>query len=224
MVHLLPTILVRAFIPVVFEHATDWISPLQKGLSYLLVYQIALLLNRTARATSHVLEDQERFKDKPIRTLLSVLQFMTWFIAILAAVSIASETPLGNLLAGMAGATAIIILIFQDAINGLLANFQISMYDLLRKGDWITFEKYGVDGDVLSVDLTTVKIKNFDNTISSVPAKAFVTDSFVNWRGMQIANVRRIKRNLVLDLDSVHFCDDTLLEHIQGIERVSAYL
>ena len=224
LVHLLPTILVRAFIPVVFEHATDWISPLQKGLSYLLVYQIALLLNRTARATSHVLEDQERFKDKPIRTLLSVLQFMTWFIAILAAVSIASETPLGNLLAGMAGATAIIILIFQDAINGLLANFQISMYDLLRKGDWITFEKYGVDGDVLSVDLTTVKIKNFDNTISSVPAKAFVTDSFVNWRGMQIANVRRIKRNLVLDLDSVHFCDDTLLEHIQGIERVSAYL
>jgi len=193
-------------------------------LDFLLVYQIALLVNRTARATGHVLEDQEQFKDKPIRTMLSVVQFLTWFIAILGIISVASGTPLGTLLAGMAGATAIIILIFQDAINGLLANFQIAMYDLLRKGDWITFERFGVDGDVISVDLTTVKIKNFDNTISSVPAKAFVTDSFVNWRGMQVANVRRIKRNLVIDLDSVQFCSDELLASLSGIERVRDYI
>ena len=224
LVHLLPTLVIRAFIPVVFEHAEHWIAPLQTGLSYLLIYQIAILVNRTARATSHVLEDEEKFKDKPIRTLLSVVQFLTWFVSILAAISLASGTPLGSLLAGMAGATAIIILIFQDAINGLLANFQIAMYDLLRKGDWITFEKFGVDGDVISVDLTTVKIKNFDNTISSVPAKAFVTDSFVNWRGMQVANVRRIKRNLVIDLDSVQFCSDDLLEKLSGIERVRTYI
>ncbi len=224
LVHLLPTLLIRAFVPMVFEHAEDWINPIQAGLSYLLVYQIAIVVNRTARATSHVLEDEEKFKDKPIRTLLSVVQFLTWFIAILAAVSLASGTPLGTLLAGMAGATAIIILIFQDAINGLLANFQIAMYDLLRKGDWITFEKFGVDGDVISVDLTTVKIKNFDNTISSVPAKAFVTDSFINWRGMQVANVRRIKRNLVIDLDSVQFCSEELLQTLSGIERVREYI
>jgi len=224
LVHLLPTLLIRGFVPVVFEHAEAWIAPLQKGLDFLLVYQIALLVNRTARATGHVLEDQEQFKDKPIRTLLSVVQFLTWFIAILGIISVASGTPLGTLLAGMAGATAIIILIFQDAINGLLANFQIAMYDLLRKGDWITFERFGVDGDVISVDLTTVKIKNFDNTISSVPAKAFVTDSFVNWRGMQVANVRRIKRNLVIDLDSVQFCSDELLASLSGIERVRDFI
>ncbi len=224
LVHLLPTLLIRAFVPVVFEHADVWIAPLQKGLDFLLVYQIALLVNRTARATSHVLEGQDQFKDKPIRTLLSVVQFLTWFIAILGVISVASGTPLSTLLAGMAGATAIIILIFQDAINGLLANFQIAMYDLLRKGDWITFERFGVDGDVVSVDLTTVKIKNFDNTISSVPAKAFVTDSFVNWRGMQMANVRRIKRNLVIDLDSVQFCSDELITSLSGIERISGYV
>lgn len=224
LVHLLPTILIRAFIPLVFEHAENWIAPLQNILSFLLIYQVAILVNRSARATSHVLEDQEQFKDKPIRTLLSVVQFLTWFIAILAVISQASGTPLGSLMAGMAGATAIIILIFQDAINGLLANFQIAMYDLLRKGDWITFERFGVDGDVISVDLTTVKIKNFDNTISSVPAKAFVTESFVNWRGMQMANVRRIKRNLVIDLDSIQFCSDELLDKLSGIERVREYI
>lgn len=224
LVHLLPTILIRAFIPLVFEHAENWIAPLQNILSFLLIYQVAILVNRSARATSHVLEDQEQFKDKPIRTLLSVVQFLTWFIAILAVISQASGTPLGSLMAGMAGATAIIILIFQDAINGLLANFQIAMYDLLRKGDWITFERFGVDGDVISVDLTTVKIKNFDNTISSVPAKAFVTESFVNWRGMQMAKVRRIKRNLVIDLDSIQFCSDELLDKLSGIERVREYI
>lgn len=168
LVHLLPTILIRAFIPLVFEHAENWIAPLQNILSFLLIYQVAILVNRSARATSHVLEDQEQFKDKPIRTLLSVVQFLTWFIAILAVISQASGTPLGSLMAGMAGATAIIILIFQDAINGLLANFQIAMYDLLRKGDWITFERFGVDGDVISVDLTTVKIKNFEDRKSVV--------------------------------------------------------
>ena len=224
LVHLLPTILIRAFIPLVFEHAENWIAPLQNILSFLLIYHVAILVNRSARAPSHVLEDQEQLKDKPIRTLLSVVQFLTWFIAILAVISQASGTPLGSLMAGMAGATAIIILIFQDAINGLLANFQIAMYDLLRKGDWITFERFGVDGDVISVDLTTVKIKNFDNTISSVPAKAFVTESFVNWRGMQMANVRRIKRNLVIDLDSIQFCSDELLDKLSGIERVREYI
>ena len=124
----------------------------------------------------------------------------------------------------MAGATAIFILIFQDAINGLLANFQIVLYDLIKKGDWITFDKFGVDGDVESIDLTTVKIKNFDNTISSVPAKAFVTDSFINWRGMRLAQVRRIKRNLVIDLESVAFVNDEVLAEFKKIERVRPYL
>jgi len=223
-VHLFPTIAIYTFIPIVFSDIPKWISPIQTGLSVFLVYQISILVNRTAKAASHILENTESFRDKPIRTLLSVVQFLTWFIAILAVVSIWTGTPLFTLLGAMAGATAIIILIFQDAINGLLANFQITLFDLLKKGDWITFEKFGVDGDVLSVDLTTVKIKNFDNTISSVPAKAFVTDSFINWRGIQIAKVRRIKRNLIFDMDSIKFCDNSLLNQLKEIQEVREYI
>ncbi|CAI8367232.1 MAG: Miniconductance mechanosensitive channel YbdG [Owenweeksia sp. TMED14] len=224
LVHLLPTMAIFAFIPIVFEDIPKWISPMQTSLSTFFVYQISILINRTSKAASHILENTESFKDKPIRTLLSVVQFLTWFIAILAVVSIWTGTPLFTLLGAMAGATAIVILIFQDAINGLLANFQITLFDLLRKGDWVTFEKFGVDGDVLSVDLTTVKIKNFDNTISSVPAKAFVTDSFINWRGIEIAQVRRIKRNLTIDIDTIKFCDSNLLDQLRSIEGIREYI
>ena len=176
LVHIMPTLIIRGFLPVVFEDVPGIIAPLQTILSIFLVYQVVILINRAARAGSHIVEELEAFKDKPVRTVLSVVQFLTWFIGVLAVVSALTNTPLSSILGALAGATAIFILIFQDAINGLLANFQIVLYDLIKKGDWITFDKFGVDGDVVSIDLTTVKIKNFDNTISSVPAKAFVTD------------------------------------------------
>jgi miniconductance mechanosensitive channel len=181
------------------------------------------LIHRAVKRTKATWDDHS-FKDKPVRTVLSVVQFLTWFIGVLAVVSALTHTPLASILGALAGATAIFILIFQDAINGLLANFQIVLYDLIKKGDWITFDKFGVDGDVVSIDLTTVKIKNFDNTISSVPAKAFVTDSFINWRGMRLAQVRRIKRNLVIDLESVAFVNDEVLAEFKKIERVRPYL
>jgi miniconductance mechanosensitive channel len=98
------------------------------------------------------------------------------------------------------------------------------MYDLLKKGDWITFEKYGVDGDVVSIDLTTVKVKNFDNTMSSIPAKAFVTESFQNWREMRLSKVRRIKRALLLDLNTIRYVDEPLLERLRKVERIRTFL
>jgi miniconductance mechanosensitive channel len=183
-----------------------------------------VLINKTARVMAHVLEDNPKFKDKPVKTLLQVVQFLSWILGILGMISVVSGTAMGTLVGALAGFTAILILIFQDAINGLLANFQISMYDLLKKGDWITFEKYGVDGDVVSIDLTTVKVKNFDNTLSSVPAKAFVTESFQNWRGMRQSKVRRIKRALLLDLNTIRYVDEPLLERLRKVERIRTFL
>ncbi len=223
-VHILPTMIIRGFLPVVFEDLPKWVAPLDKFLGIVLIYQIVIVINRAARASSHVVEELDSFKDKPVRTLLSVVLFLSWLIGGLAVISVLSNTSLASILGALAGATAIFVLIFQDAINGLLANFQIVLYDLVKKGDWITFEKFGVDGDVVSIDLTTVKIKNFDNTISSVPAKAFVTDSFVNWRGMRLSKVRRIKRSMVIDLESVHFIDEAELQEFRKIQRVQSYL
>ena len=222
--HLIPTLIIRTFLPIVFQDLPKWIAPLDKFLVIVLIYQFVVVVTRAARAAAHVVEDLETFKDKPLQTLLSVTLFLSWLFGSLAIVSLLTSTSLASILGALAGATAIFVLIFQDAINGLLANFQIVLYDLVKKGDWITFEKFGVDGDVVSIDLTTVKIKNFDNTISSIPSKAFVTDSFVNWRGMRLAKVRRIKRSMVIDLESVAFLTDADLVELRKIQRVNAYL
>ena len=224
LVHIMPTLIIRGFLPVVFDDLPKWVGPLDTILGILLIYQLVIVVNRAARASSHVVEELEAFKDKPVRTLLSVVLFLSWLIGGLAVVSILTSTSLASILGALAGATAIFVLIFQDAINGLLANFQIVLYDLVKKGDWITFEKFGVDGDVVSNDLTTVKVKNFDNTTSSIPAKAFVTDSFVNWRGMRLSKVRRIKRSMVIDLESVRFINDADLTEFRKIQRISPYL
>jgi miniconductance mechanosensitive channel len=223
-VHFITGIVIKGFIPVVFTEHPKTAGFLVQIASLYIVWQLILLVNKTARAMAHVLEDNPKFKDKPVRTLLQVAQFLSWILGILGMFSVLTGTALGTLVGALAGFTAILILIFQDAINGLLANFQISMYDLLKKGDWITFDKFGVDGDVVSIDLTTVKVKNFDNTLSSIPAKAFVTESFQNWRGMRLAKVRRIKRALLLDLNTIRYADDALIERMRKVERLQGYL
>jgi miniconductance mechanosensitive channel len=223
-VHFVTGMIIRGFIPVVFTEHPKTASFLVQIASLYLVWQLILLVNKAARVMAQVLEDNPKFKDKPVRTLLQVVQFLSWILGILGMLSVLTGTALGTLVGALAGFTAILILIFQDAINGLLANFQISMYDLLKKGDWITFDKFGVDGDVVSIDLTTIKVKNFDNTLSSIPAKAFVTESFQNWRGMRLAKVRRIKRALLIDLNTIRYADDALIERVQKVERLRTYL
>jgi miniconductance mechanosensitive channel len=130
----------------------------------------------------------------------------------------------GAILGAFAGTTAILILVFQDSIKGLLANFQIHMYDLVKVGDWITFSKYGVDGDVMSIDLTTVKVQNFDKTLSTIPATAFVSDSFVNWRGMSESGARRIKRNIHIDITSIRHLDTRLADSLREIDLISSFM
>jgi miniconductance mechanosensitive channel len=149
---------------------------------------------------------------------------LAFFGAAIALISILTGTSAGAILGAFAGTTAILILVFQDSIKGLLANFQIHMYDLVKVGDWITFSKYGVDGDVLSIDLTTVKVKNFDKTVSTVPATAFVQDSFVNWRGMSESGARRIKRNIHIDITSIRHLDEGLMDALKEIDLIAPFM
>lgn len=222
--HLIPAFIVYWSIPRIFDDLDYVINPLLTGTKIFLLILGVIIVNKVLKALTHLTENHDNFKDKPVRTVFQVMQVMTTFIAIIALISIATGVNLNTLLGALAGTTAILILIFQDTINGLLANFQISMYDLLRKGDWITFDKFGVDGDVQSIDLTTVKIRNFDNTISSVPAKAFVNDSFINWRGMKNAQVRRIKRNILIDINSISFVDVEKLKTFSQYHLVKEYI
>ncbi|GAB5556817.1 MAG: mechanosensitive ion channel [Schleiferiaceae bacterium] len=222
--HLVPALILKAGIPLILVDFKGIINAFDTALDVYIIYLIVTVLNKTMKAIEGFVEENPATKDKPYRTLIQVLRIINYFVGAIFVISILFSVEPGSLLGAFAGTTAILILIFQDAINGLLANFQISMYDLLRKGDWVTFEKYGVDGTVTSVDLTTVKVQNFDNTISSVPAKAFTSDSFVNWRGMQETNVRRIKRNINIDINSIKYIRGEDLKAYEDIQLVAEYM
>ena len=222
--HLVPAIIVYQSLPYVFNDLPKAIPVIEK---IIVLYTIVLgvsLVNRTLRALENWLSQNDKYINTPVRTISQVVRLLAFFAAAISVISLLTGTSAGTILGAFAGTTAILILVFQDSIKGLLANFQIHMYDLVKVGDWITFSKYGVDGDVLSIDLTTVKVKNFDKTVSTVPATAFVSDSFVNWRGMAETGARRIKRNIHIDITSIRHLDEGLHDSLVEIDLISDFM
>ena len=124
---------------------------------------------------------------------------------------------------GLGALTAVILLVFKDVILGLVAGVQLTTNNMVRKGDWIEMPKYGADGDVIDVSLTTVKVQNWDKTVSTIPAHALVSDAFKNWRGMSESGGRRIKRSILLDLSSLHFLKESEIEELEKIELLKDY-
>jgi miniconductance mechanosensitive channel len=222
--HLLPAFLVYYAFPIVFDDIPGTILVLQKLVSLYIIVLVVMVANKALRAFEDLTINSEKLVNSPLRTVSQVVRILVFFVAAVFMISVISGIEAAKLLGILAGTSAILILIFQDSIVGLLANFQITMYDLLRVGDWVTLTKYDVDGDVISIDLTTVKVRNFDKTISSVPAKAFVNDAFVNWRGMKEEGARRIKRNILIDITSIHFCSEADLERFAKVQLVKNYI
>jgi len=140
------------------------------------------------------------------------------------AFSIITGMELWKFLTALGTASAVIILVFRDTILGFVASIQVSINDMVRIGDWITFEKYGADGDVIEINLSTVKVQNFDKTITTIPTYALISDSFRNWRGMSNASGRRIKRALLLKQESIHFLSENELEALKDIKLLAPYL
>ncbi|MFW5886783.1 MAG: mechanosensitive ion channel family protein, partial [Bacteroidota bacterium] len=130
----------------------------------------------------------------------------------------------GSIFAGMGALAAVLMLVFKDSILGLVAGIQISAYDMVRIGDWIEMPSHNADGDVIDISLNTVKVQNWDKTITTIPTYALVSESFYNWRGMQEAGGRRIKRNISIDMKSVKFCTKEMLEKFKKIQYLKSYI
>jgi miniconductance mechanosensitive channel len=222
--HLLPAIIVYNAFPIIFGDLPGIILFLQRFVQIYIIVLMVIVINKALRATEDLIAHDEKLVNSSLRTVSQVVRVLTFFVALVFIISVVTGIKAASLLGILAGTSAILILIFQDSIVGLLANFQITMYDLLRVGDWVTLNKYEVDGDVISIDLTTIKVRNFDKTISSVPAKAFVNDAFINWRGMKEEGARRIKRNILVDINSTHFVNDEEFEELLKIELVHDYI
>lgn len=170
------------------------------------------------------LKTLEAFKDKPIESYIQVFMIFLWLIGIIIIFSIITGKPLMNFLIGLGTLSAVLILVFKDTILGFVASIQVAANDTVRIGDWITMEKYGADGDVFEINLASVKVRNFDNTITTIPTYYLISDSFKNWRGMSQSGGRRIKRAVLVKANSIKYIDPKHLEKYKKIQLVTNYL
>ncbi|MCH1909450.1 mechanosensitive ion channel family protein [Stenotrophomonas acidaminiphila] len=188
------------------------------------VLTVALAVSHALDAANDLYERRPDARDKPIKGYLQVAKIVIFVIAGLSIVATLAGVDLRYLVTGLGAATAVLMLIFQDTILSLVASVQISGDGRVRIGDWIEMPSQNADGDVIDIALHTVTVQNFDKTITTIPTKKLVTESFKNWRGMQEAGGRRIKRALYLDQHSVQFLDAAALDRLQRFGLLDDYL
>ena len=163
-------------------------------------------------------------KHIPIDSYIQVVMLFLWFIGIILILSVLTGREIGTFLASLGALSAIIILVFRDTILGFVSSIQITVNDTVRIGDWITMKGSDADGTVIEVNLSTVKVQNFDNTITTIPTYKLVSDSFINWRGMEESNGRRIKRSLLIKPSSVRFLKNNDIEVLEKVDLISEYI
>lgn len=189
-----------------------------------IVLTIALALGALLDIINMIYQRRSDAHVHPIKGYLQVIKIVIYAIAtILIIATLIDRSPL-ILLSGLGAMAAVLLLIFQDTILSLVASVQITSNDLIRVGDWVEMPQLNVDGDVIDIALHTVKVQNWDKTISNIPTKRFISDSFKNWRGMQESGGRRVKRSLFLDQQSVHFLSEDECEHLHRFNLLDDYL
>jgi len=190
---------------------------------YILIV-LALMINELLDAVNDIYRTYPISRVRPITGFLQVVKIVTFSIlGIILIANLMNESPL-ILLSGIGAFAAVFSFVFKDTILGFIAGIQLTTNDMLRIGDWIEMEKYGADGDVIDIALNTIKVQNFDKTIVTIPAYAFVSDSFKNWRGMKEYGGRRMKRSLYIDVNSIGFCTPEMIEKFKKIHYLEDYI
>ena len=221
---LVPLIFIQYLSIPLLSNFTSLIPFVHIAVKVSLVLVITSVLMKALKALEEASKKIPSFKDKPIVSYIQIASIMIYVVAaILIFATILDKDPLA-LLGALGALTAVLMLVFKDTILGLVASIQISSNDMVRVGDWVSMPKYGTDGDVLEITLNTVKIQNWDKTISTIPTYAFISDSFKNWRGMTDSKGRRIKRSLNIDMTSIKFCTDEEITHYKKVEMLKDYV
>lgn len=221
--HSIPLLIIWYMVPILFKEF-PWLSKITLAIINVYIIILCIYIFRSVlRSTGNYLRRKEKYKDKPLESYLQVLMIFAWGIGVFLIVnqitgySIISVTTLG-------AASAALLLIFKDTILGFVASIQLSVNDIVRIGDWITFRKYGADGNVTEINLATVRVQNFDNTFTTIPTYSLISDSFQNWRGMHESGGRRIKRSILIKQSSVNFLTEADISSLKNIELIAPYL
>jgi len=222
--HLFPLLFLHVMVPLIFVDFPTLRELAWKILAILVVLQTLAVIRKLLRSIRDYLWTKPNFKDKPLDSYMQVFMIFAWTLGILSVLVIITETSMGSFLTALGAASAIILLVFRDTILGFVASIQVSINDMVRIGDWISMDKYGADGDVVEITLATVKVQNFDKTITTIPTYALISDSFKNWRGMQVSGGRRIKRSLIIRQKSIKFLTNEDVEALKKIHLISDYI
>ena len=212
LVHTLPAFLVYVLLPMAFVRGKELLVISQKICAIYIVVSLLLALNGLLLMVLDIFNAKESMKNRPMKGFVQVLQVLLFFVAGIIVVSILVNKSPASLFAGLGASAAILMLVFKDTILGFVAGVQLSANDMVRPGDWITLPSGGANGIVQEITLNTVKIQNFDNTISTVPPYTLVNTPFQNWRGMAESGGRRVMKNITIDLNTLQFCTPEMLD------------
>ncbi|RZK01542.1 MAG: mechanosensitive ion channel [Flavobacterium sp.] len=222
--HLIPLLFIYKAVPIILKNFIYWENVFGKLIGIYIVLLVLWITRTIFNALRDYLKQQPRYSDKPIDSYIQVIMIVLWTFGIVAIILYLFNISAKALLTTFGAISAIVLLIFRDTILGFIASIQVSVNDMVRIGDWITMEKFGADGDVIEINLATVKVRNFDKTTSTIPTYSLISDSFKNWRGMFNSDGRRIKRHVLIKANSIRFLQESELTELKKIQLISSYI
>lgn len=222
--HLIPLIYIYKTVPIILENFNSWETIFGRLVAVYIVLLSLWIIQSILRAIRDHLKSKSEYSDKPIDSYVQVIMITLWILGVVVIVAKIFDINTETLVKTLGAVSAVIILIFRDTILGFVASVQVSVNDMIRIGDWITMDKYGADGDVIEINLATVKVRNFDKTTTTIPTYSLISDSFRNWRGMIDSDGRRIKRHVLIKSSSIRFLQETELEGFKKIQLIKAYI
>ncbi len=222
--HIVPVIIIRVVAPILFQDFEGILPFVVQLTEIYTIVVILMIINALLRVMEQVLLKNKAFSDKPIASYVQLIRIILYIAAGILILSILMGKSPTYFLTAFGAMTALIMLIFKDTILGLVASVQMSANDMVRIGDWVEMPKFNADGDVIAINLNTVKVQNWDKTVTSIPTYYFITDSFKNWRGMKESGGRRIKRALYINAASIKFVDPDMRERFLSYQLLEDYL
>ena len=222
--YLIPFFFIYKAVPIILDKYEYWELVFGKIVGVYIVLLSLWIIQTVFNSLKDYLKQKPEYSDKPIDSFIQVVMMVLWIFGIVIIVSKLFGIKQGELLTILGTLSAIIILIFRDTILGFVSSVQVAINDMVRIGDWITMDKFGADGDVIEINLTTVKVRNFDNTITTIPTYALSSDSFQNWRGMQKSDGRRIKRHILIKTSTIRFLSNEDLNMMKKIQLITPYI
>ena len=222
--HIAPAIVIYLTTPYIFQDFAVAIPYILRLLNAYISIVLIIVIIKFLNTLKYYSENTKLFKDNPLDSYFQLVKIAIYIIGGIIILSfLLNKSPL-YFFSALGAMTVVLLLIFKDTIMGFVASIQLSANDMIRIGDWVSKPKYGADGDVIEMNLTTIKIQNWDKTVTTIPTYAFISESFKNWRGMSESGGRRIKRSLNIKISSIKFCTLEMLERFKKFQLIKDYI